>query len=82
MHWKVTFRLVANSIPRENNHSDTSPKSLFITRQDLNELLVLAFKASLMSHWPSPAVGGMQNRELDCGWEAMFVFKIISGKAG
>lgn len=81
VHLKVTFRLAVNSILRKNNHGDTPSKSLFITRKDLNELLVLAFKTSLMSHWSSPAVGVMQDRKLALGWEVMFVFKIISGKA-
>lgn len=81
VHLKVTFRLAVNSLLRENNYGETSSKSLFITRKDLNELLVLAFKTSLMSHWSSPAVGVMEDRKLALGWEVMFVFKITSGKA-
>lgn len=68
VHLKVTFRLTVNSILGENNHGGTSSKSLFITRKDLKELLVLAFKTSLMSHWSSPAVGVMMQEQRAGSW--------------
>lgn len=80
VHLKVTFRLAVNSILRENNHGGTYSKSPFITRKDLNELLVLAFKPSLMSHWSSPEVGVMQTTKLALGWEVMLSSRLLVEK--